>query len=218
MYAMSGISTVWAEQPTPINVANLPKPPSAIRDLIGSGRVTFEAGHREESGAPSDGPRLAAETRFQIEFKYSSRSRWTVARDNRRVVINVRFLSITWKPKHTVWFRRRPATEDFWTNDLVLHELDHVRISNDPRLAARFAESLREQRVLVHIISPRDVVNQSFVDRLVGEHVERVFAGITDLISIRYQELDRITKHGRRPIPNDSPLQELLRPDPAVSP
>jgi hypothetical protein len=215
---MPGICALSAQQPSRIDLADLPKPPPAIGDLIESGRVTFEAGVRDEPEHPSTGPSLAAETRFRIEFNYTSHSRWTLATDSRRVVINVRYGSITWKPKHTVWFRRRPETENFWSSRLVLHEMDHVRISSDPRLAARFAESLGEQSTLVHPIGGGNVVNQRLVDRLVGEHVERVFSEMTELISIRYRELDRVTKHGRLAVPRDSALQQWLRPDQPASP
>ncbi len=52
----------------------------------------------------------------------------------------------------------------------------------------------------------------SFVDRLVDEHVVKMFSEISDLVSIRYKELDRVTSHGLHPLPEDSSLSGLLRP------
>jgi len=199
----------------PIKLADLPQPPAEISALIELGRVTFEAGPRDASQQPKNG--LAAETHYRIAYKYSSRSRWKVAADNKKVVINVRFFAVQWKPTHTIWFRRQPSLSDFWSNELVLHEFDHVRISNDPRFQSRFEESLQKRSVLTRALRAGDVVNRKLVDELVDEHVTEVFSDITELVSIRYKELDRVTDHGRRPVPTDSALNEFLKPDSADS-
>ncbi len=205
------ISPVAAEERVAIELGDLPQPPDEILALIRAGRVSFEAGPRDPLAEPRNGPRTTAETRYRIVYNYRSRSTWKVDRANARLVIHVRYLQIEWKPTHTVWFLRSPPTSDFWSNRLVLHEFDHVRISTDPRLAARFEQLLRDQRVLHRTIDDEAVVNREYVDRLVGQHVDEVFSEISDLISIRYRELDRLTRHGLEAVPNDSPLQELLR-------
>lgn len=201
-----------AEQPSPIRLDDLPPPPAEIADLIKAAGVTFTAGKRDDTDATSTGLKLAAKTRYQIEFNYRSRSRWKVGREGRQVVIHLHFSHITWVPKHRVWFRRRPATETFWKDKLVLHELDHVRISSAPHWQANFAKALRVQRVLFHSLAPGDAVNQGMIDRLIDQHAQQVFSGTSDLISIRYRELDRLTQHGLLPVPAESPIQAMLKP------
>ena len=201
------------QAPQAIELADLPDPPAPIQAWIESGRVTFEQGEREVSIQPVGGPRITAETRYRIVYSYNSRSRWKVEKGTREIVITVRFARIEWKPVHTIWFRNPPAAADFWTNKLVLHEFDHVRISSDPRLAVRFKQLLNDRNILKRTLSDDDVVNRDFVDQLVDRHVAEVFSEISDLIAIRYKELDRVTNHGLDLVPSDSPLNEWLRPD-----
>jgi hypothetical protein len=201
-----------AEKPTPIKLSDLPEPPAEIRELIEAGQVTLEAGEREASQTPQTGPRITAETNYRITYNYKTRSRWKVDSQNRRVVITVRFRDIEWQPTHRIWFQKRPDTEDFWSNRLVLHEFDHVRISSDHRVAERFEQLLRSKGSITQSLSVDDIVDRAFVDRLVDEHVVEMFSEISDLVSIRYKELDRVTSHGLNPLPKDSSLSGLLRP------
>lgn len=209
---LCGASFAVAELPTPIRLTGLPEPPAEIRELISSGQVTFEAGERETLRSSRSGSRITAETHYRISYNYNARSRWKIDSQQRRVVITLRFHEIEWQPTHRIWFENRPATEDFWSDRLVMHEFDHVRISTDPRVAERFKQLLRNKRSITQSLSGDDVVNQDFVDRLVDEHVAVVFSKVSDLISIRYAELDRATSHGLNPLPADSSLTGLLRP------
>ena len=99
----------------------------------------------------------------------------------------------------------------FWQDKLVLHELDHVTLSSDPRLVARFKEMLAENNVIVEELSSNGVVNSRVINRLVDRRTEQVFSQLNELVAIRYQELDRLTNHGVEPIPAESPLSGLLR-------
>lgn len=195
---------VLAEQPSSIDPAEFPNPPAEIAAWIESGRVTWEAGPRDESLESPGRPRMAAETRYRIAYHYRTRLRWTVASEGKRTaVIRVRFENVSLEPSHVIWFRERPEVQGFWENPLVLHELDHLQISSDHRLSKLFAERLREQPVLRIAVTDQDIVNRDFVDRKVDEHVAGLFQEISDLIAIRYQELDRLTNHGRKPLPAD---------------
>ena len=198
-----------AQTPTPIDMSDLPDPPAAIAELIESGRVTFQSGRRMVSRARTP-PQIVAETEYRIAYNYSAHSRWRI-NSGGELVIQVRYSRITWEPRHTIWFRDRPANESFWSDRLVLHEFDHVRISNDRRFKRQFEQLLRSQKVLTPTIERGRPVDRAYVDRLVDQHVGAVFSNIADLISIRYKELDRLTLHGRRPIPDDSALKEWFQ-------
>jgi hypothetical protein len=213
LIALGAPSSAVAQKPKPLDPTNLAKPPDSIQELITAGRVKFEAGQRSESAPSTGAPGITAETHYRIAYNYDSRSSWKLISRGRRVVVTVRYGHIQWQPTHTIWFRNQPASEDFWSNKLVLHELDHVRISSDPRLARRFNQLLKETSVLNRAVADGEVVNRQYVDSLVDQHVAKIFAEISDLIAIRYKELDRITNHGLHPVPSDSVLNQWLNQD-----
>ncbi len=209
-----------------IPISELPPPPDAIERLLRLADVTFTAGPREQhsdaSSEHSDSTAwrsLAAETSYRIAYDYRNRSHWKLLSDGsrRRLVITVRFSSVSLKPRHVVWFRRRPETDGFWNHPLVRHELDHVRITSDRRLTRRFEELLRDRNVIEKEIDRGVIVNSELVNRLIEQHVEGVFEEISELASIRYRELDRVTKHGLEPVPESSSLSEWLGDDRGTS-
>lgn len=206
-----------AQNPSPFVLSSLPPPPPAIAELIKAGQVTFEAGERQSRAEPPTGPRIIAETQYKIAYNFNSRTRWKVDRSRRRVVITIRFRDIRWQPTHRIWFQNKPATADFWKDRLVLHEFDHVRISTDPRVGERFRSILRNKGSITSVLSRGDVVNREFVDRIVESYVSEVFSEVSDLVAIRYKELDRVTSHGQDDLPPDSSLASLLRPGPKES-
>ena len=112
---------------------------------------------------------------------------------------------------HEVWFRTEPKRDGFWDTRLVKHELDHVRISANPVIEKSFLKSLRENRVLRHTLTGGQRVSDTMVQDLVDQHVESICQETVSLVSIRYKELDRITKHGLQPIEPDSKLNEWFQ-------
>jgi hypothetical protein len=105
---------------------------------------------------------------------------------------------------HDVWFREQPSTQDFWDDRLVRHELDHVRISTNPRIEKIFTELVRGDGRLLETIDEETKVTQSMVRSIVEKHVQSVFDDTIDLVQIRYQDLDAVTNHGLKPLPRDS--------------
>ncbi|MGI9472571.1 MAG: hypothetical protein ACR2NZ_13610, partial [Rubripirellula sp.] len=157
--------------------------------------------------------KITGATRYNIEYNYRSRSQWRIDRGRRQLIITVRYQRIDWEPKHVIWLRDMPPTQGFWSGQILRHEFDHVRISNDPRMGKRFQELLREQAVFRHDLKPGETVNSAKVEQLVEQHVESIFQELADLISIRYVELDRETNHGAVKLPATSKLFPLLRGD-----
>ena len=202
---------VVGQQPRRLLMSGLPEPPRNLKKLLAAGAVTFEVGPRESSGDP----RIIGETRYSISYRYRSEAKWQLSRDTqgaRVLIIDAGFSHLRWSPRHVIWLRDEPGAEEFWSNNVVLHELDHLRISTDPRVAKRFAELLRQRRVIRHLLQPGEVAGRELTDKLVEREARAVFDELTDLIAIRYRELDRETSHGRKSLPPDSKLHDLLRP------
>ncbi|WP_442507390.1 hypothetical protein SH528x_006308 [Novipirellula sp. SH528] len=208
-----------------IELADLPPPPDEIAALIERGKVQFVFGPRPESmqsglrqdnasASPRKGRRLAATTEYRMGYHYRSRNRWKfVDQDrnakSREVRISMRFSDVRIEPEHTVWFRKRPASDSFWTDRLVLHEFDHVQISTDPLLEKRFREYLRANSTITQRFKRGETVNESTVHPIVDKHVSELFSRISDLVDIRYQELDRLTDHGLVDFPEGSSLETV---------
>ena len=202
--AMAG----WVTAEEAIKVTELEQPPVWIGKLLDRGSVTFSAGPRSSQPEST----LSAETRFTLNLQYRTRNRWSIqTRSGRRVLrIVATYSKVNIVPVHKVWFRKPPPTKDFWSDRLVLHELDHVMISSDDRLEKRLAELLRDNRVIEHSLEFGAVVSDAQVEKLVDQHTRRFFDQIVELAQVRYRELDRLTKHGRLPIPKDSGINEFL--------
>ncbi|MFK8114828.1 MAG: hypothetical protein AB8B91_21685 [Rubripirellula sp.] len=190
----------------PIELDELPSPPREIRKLIQSANVTMESGEANDRD-----PKLAGLTDYKIQFQYGVRPKWHLDSTGTRLRISTRYFKVDWSQSHKIWLRKKPPTDQFWSSELVLHEFDHVRISSDPRFKAMFETRLRKSTSLTREVSENDKVNRALIDTLIDEHVNGVFKDVTDLISIRYKELDRVTNHGRRPIPEDSEMAEYFR-------
>ena len=131
---------------------------------------------------------------------------------SRTVRISVHFTKVKLTSKHQIWFLRHPGEKGFWDDRIVRHEFDHVRLSTLPNYSAQFAKNLRKNRYITRPVESGMQVNERFIRRLVDEHVKQEFEEVVDLVTIRYRELDRETRHGISPLPDESGLKEWLRP------
>lgn len=195
-----------------IELESLPPPPKPLATLIDSGAVTMVTGvdARPKRGDEKyiDQPNIVAETHYRIAYQFASQARW-VLRGN-RLTVQVRFDDVRLERTHVIWFRDRPTRDDFWNVDIVRHEFDHVRISNDPRHEKMFHELLKRNAVITQIADSRQPISEAAVDQIVAAMVAKQFEKVSELIEIRYQELDRVTSHGLRPIPDDSPIHDWI--------
>jgi hypothetical protein len=197
------------EQLREIPLATLPEPPSALAQSIRQWNVKLTTGSRPAE-ALVNRQGLDAETRYDIAYRYHCRSDWQHDTNRQTVRINMRFSRITWQPTHTIWLRDPPDAARFWDHPLVRHEFDHVLLSSDARMEKRFAELLRSQSEITVSVSEHPVVNRVLIDQLIEEHTQGVFRQVTELINIRYRELDRVTRNGRQPVPEDSHVGQWL--------
>ncbi|TWU54411.1 hypothetical protein Poly51_31300 [Rubripirellula tenax] len=194
----------FGEEIASLDISALPPPPPILAERIESGRVTFEFGDRDPSLESTQGPRVSAETRYRIAYHFQSHSSWRIR--GGKIVIRVRFSQVRWEPNHVIWFRAKPRIEGFWDDRLVRHEFDHVEISDDRRIEALFRRRLKE---LVVIQRPHNLgarIREADVDKIIEDTVREIFDEVSELVAIRYKELDRVTRHGQLPLPPDDEL------------
>ncbi|WDQ19150.1 hypothetical protein [Rhodopirellula sp. P2] len=227
----------------PIEMSSLPAPSQDVAELLQVGQVEFISGGprpSETRGLRSPGfinREFDAETRFSLTYHFSSRCRWWW--DEEGIVIRVRYPELNLKVFHEVWFRQRPNDlRQFWSSKLVQHELDHIRLSTDPRVLKRFETAVRSDESLRFSFSEvRSILGEQAVSsnnaqagqhtrsamprrssrltpeqvrKLINERVRAHFDQTFQLIEIRYRELDRQTAHGSFAVPADGPLREWL--------
>lgn len=209
-----------------------PPPPTQddVSELLRSGRVTFQTGPTRPStvrGTPSTGSAnqaFDAETQFRARYVFDSRCRYFWR--GGELTIRVRYPRLEFLVDHEIWFRAASmaaTTQDgFWELDLVRHELDHVRLSSDPAFDRLFrervvaVETLRYSESDVRRITGDatlaigDNIPAEALRKLVGEHVRSQFDQVVQMIELRYRELDRETRHGALPLPDEGPLRQWL--------
>ncbi|MFG0266565.1 MAG: hypothetical protein ACF8AM_15685 [Rhodopirellula sp. JB055] len=231
----------WVAEP--IAMSALPVPEEAIAELLESGQVEFISGGPRPSvaaGLRSTGfinREFDAETRFNLSYHFVSRCRWWWSDDG--IVVKVRYPELKLKVDHKVWFRRRPNDlSRFWDSPLVQHEMDHIRLSTDPRVLSRFESAVREDESLRFssseirsVLGENVVLNRNAtpnannrtsrnnrssglssdqVRKLINQRVRAHFQQTVELIEIRYRELDRQTAHGSFAVPDTGPLRQWL--------
>jgi hypothetical protein len=223
-----------------VKLEELPKPPAELAPWLRRGEVTFMIGGQRPSVVdPSRstgalGRDFDAETQFRLSYSFKSRCRWGWAENEaaRRLAVDVRFDRLQLAVEHRVWLREMPDIESFWDSPLVRHELDHVRLSSDPRLKTLFVNAVdKRDRIELTIDQSSPLIsratrrlpnsslgNRSLLNYLSGADaqpwmdavVQEEFDKIVQLVEIRYQELDRQTEHGRQPVPREGELREWL--------
>ncbi|MCS7467978.1 DUF922 domain-containing Zn-dependent protease [Stieleria sp. ICT_E10.1] len=197
-----------------IRLAELPKPTPEVAALIRSGTVRLITGGQPTSDAASlpVGQRLAGETRFTFRYRYDSRARWQIesrrnALSQTMVSIRVRFRSIKLISTHDVWLRSPPSEDRFWDDRVVRHEFDHVRISSDPRIEKHFLDAVKALEVmrvpLSSVAGRGGKIENAKVQSLIEAGMKQALNNTTDYVRIRYRELDRLTRHGMLPLPDD---------------
>lgn len=207
------VAVASGQSPESVPLNSLSEPSAEVQALLQHAGVKFTAGERSETSAGTETKKIVGETAYRICYDYQSRTQWSTTDRGgaRRVAITIHYSAVELKFDHTVWLRRCPNRDRFWQDRLVLHELDHVKISSDRRLSDRFKKMLSESNVIEEEFSTRTVINSRLINRLVHKRTEEVFSQLNQLVAIRYQELDRVTNHGINPVPDDSPLRDVLR-------
>ncbi len=248
------IGMAWGESPVQpaeqgsrqtLTLADLPPVPKELKSLVQQNELTFLIGGERPSladGVRSTGGqsrRFDAETRFRMSFRFDSSCSWETVKDPRtpdsvkQLAVRVKFKRVRLSVTHRIWFRDMPERDGFWESPLLLHELDHVRISGDPRIANRFRQSVlqnsrieltREESEPLIAMAYRKLnsrwfgrgplvtyLNAGEARPFIKTAIQTEFDRTVELTHVRYQELDRITEHGQRQVPETGELRDWLR-------
>lgn len=180
-------------------VDDLPAPPSDLRDLVRRANLTFVFYDADQYRRKYPG-----ETRFSVRYRIDANFRWKLQRVRGRrwvLLITPELGELNLAGAHRILLPAEYASDDLYSKGLTRHELDHVRISSDPRYAKRFARRVREELRKIEVPShPRENHDQRSQEE-VQKRVEQIFRETLELMRIRYQELDRVTDHGGRALP-----------------
>ncbi|TWU45978.1 hypothetical protein Q31b_11550 [Novipirellula aureliae] len=206
----------------PIDLSTLPESSAEIAKLIESAQVQFVIGPRQDSvrserfrtSTLPNGRPVAGVTEYRFGYHFRSSHRWKTSRGSnpkmKTVTARVEYRDLGVRYEHTIWLAKKPNPDDFWSDRVLLHELDHVRLSSDPMLERRFIEKVLEKTVFTIHLEANASLKAAQINELVDRHVKECFEQIGELIAVRYKELDRITNHGISSFPNGSSLESLL--------
>ncbi len=186
-----------------LNSPALPAPPESRASTLTNGRVKFHF-----YDAKKFSRRYQGETQFIARYSNDVTYRWKVRRDRTgvyRLSIYPEFDKIELNIEHEVLLPVELAGDNFYSHPLVLHELDHVRISSDPRFAKAFSGWIKKElrEIVIEVVPPADGNYREIAVGEVRRRTEALFQRLLQLIKVRYQELDRETKHGTLSLPDD---------------
>ncbi len=227
-----------------VELSDLPAPPDRFRELIERGNVTFLVGGERPStvdphrrSTEKEG-RFDAATSYHAHYSFKSLCRWGWAETSRakRLAFAIRYRELDLFVEHQVWLRKMPQLDRFWNSPLVCHEMDHVRLSSDPQLNLRFVSAVKQRKRIeltrAESAPVLEAATQLFTknrgrfpsilnfldaddaEPWVKANLDKEFEQTLQLIEIRYQELDRQTDHGKRPVPREGELSEWLAAEP----
>jgi hypothetical protein len=206
------------------SLAAVPEAPEELKPLLDRGKVLFRFGGRRPStvnGMKSTGRReqiFDAETQFQLRYEFSCQCRWSWLGEV--LTVGVTYNKLKLVSGHEIWMAHEPSGE-FWDSRLLMHEMDHVRLSSDPRMLAMFNQRVKGEselkftaakisEILGIPVAPSRQFSSEDVRTLVNSSVKVQFDRIVELVDIRYAELDRVTVHGGQAVPTESEVARWL--------
>ena len=197
----------------------IPAPPEELAKLIKAGNVSFEF-YDPKIVTRS----FAGETKFEFRYAYRSRSNWKQIRSEGKPAIEVLidYQEITLNRQHRILLPQEMMADDIFSRRLTLHEFDHVRISCDPRLPDLLKAMLMERNS--RIVQVLDETEHEFEGKpsaqdlaRIGKEIvklesDKVFNDFVSIVSIRYQELDRVSNYGLKALPAEERFRIIESP------
>ena len=171
--------------------------PPYFKQLIETGNVEFEfydpsKTRREHLGHTE----FNVHVRHRSSFQYS----WTVRRGVRHVSIRVAVSDISHDITHTITLPERLDSDRRWNDRLVRHEFDHVAITCDPRVLILIAHLYDGVDRIDREVPAGAKIDNRFVENLINEQITLRLHAVIEAVRANQELLDRVTRHGTRPI------------------
>lgn len=183
--------TIFARLAAGQQPARPPEAPETLAPLVQAGRITWELYDEKPDDLSYDG-----ETHFEIKLDYKFRTQLRPARLNGSVVqqVSVAFFSIKATVENRVRLPRTQLEKGFWQSQLVLHEMQHVQITSDPRVPL-LVKSLLQRGSKLNFPA-NTTLSESHIKDEIATQVNAVAKIVSDLVQANNDLLDQLTQHG----------------------
>jgi hypothetical protein len=138
----------------------------------------------------------------QYKLRYGKPTIRRVDTENREASVQVRFTNPSITLQHEIKLSSSYQPEKPWESRLLLHEMDHVAISTDPRLV-RILKSLVNAQAKLTVVLPEDVRNdESLIMKAIDAEQSSRRDSVQKLVQQYYNLLDKQSNQGLGDIEN----------------
>lgn len=170
--------------------------PKAVERLVKDEQtvVTFVA----------DLPEGKGKTNFfiDVDWKYNYNYKILQQGDARRLELTVIDLRLQFSERHVVQMPLAYHHAEVWDTQLLLHEFDHVALSGDQRIKLLLDELCGKLPTITVKLAGDKKPDDAFLGETVNDEITRREQAVLDLVRANYVLLDKVSDHGRVPIPN----------------
>ncbi|TWU14880.1 hypothetical protein CA54_37500 [Symmachiella macrocystis] len=175
------------------------KAPPQFKTLVNASEINFD--FYDPSIEPDRFPGRAlfsieVRTRFLYEYQVVNR------RTRRYVIIRPKIQRIHWKLKHTIRLPESYDAPTMWDSVLLLHELDHVAISSDPRMRMLLERAFFSVKRIEHPITQVGALDDAAIQKIINDEFIKRRDAVIELATNNYKLLDKVSAHGARDIPD----------------
>lgn len=193
------------KRPSTVMATDLADIPAELAGLAERGKVEFEFYVRQKLEFPG-------ETHFQFRTKHNFRLAYNVslARGKRVADVSIRVDHIELESDSKIFLPMRLRDDGFWTNRLVVHEFEHVRLNSDSR-PKQLADFLlrRMGRARVQLTAqPAD--DSRIIDEFYAARAESIRKEVVRIMQANNDYLDELTLHGEKLLEDEEGFFESL--------
>ena len=176
-----------------------PPVPAQLKSLVETGNVEIE--FYDPSTVKTKYPGHAS---FYIDVRNQFRYDYQVIVRQKRHHVRIRpvIQRTTWKLKNTVKLPESYDTPAVWETDLMLHELDHVAVSSDPRVRMLMERVFAAATVIEHPIGPPSELDAATIQKIIDEEFAKRRDAVIEVVKKNNQMMDEVSVHGAREIPD----------------
>lgn len=179
---------------------DIPKAPAEMQAMIDAGEVELKFYN------PQTNPRrYLGETKYDYYFRHSFQADYQpvmVKGKTTGVKAQLKNLTVSAKHTHVMHLPESRRGPGLWGDPLTLHEFDHVALSIDPRIKKLLeAVLLAVDEVKFPLPAGQELTTDWLnveIDKLLTSRGQTVYA----LVTYNNRQLDQLTGHGTKPIPN----------------